>query len=123
MKEPAKKAIPSDVEEDQRLHRLIHSALERDGSLIPVSPEAVARAEAELENDEIELPTSLATFDKALERANENRHVKCVPLKLDASMEENLARAAREGGKISPDVEARMQKDRAAAEGNANVEG
>ena len=41
MNESAKKTSPSDIEQDQQLHRLIHRALEQDGSLIPVSPEAV----------------------------------------------------------------------------------
>jgi hypothetical protein len=123
MNESAKKTSPSDIEQDQQLHRLIHRALEQDGSLIPVSPEAVARVEAELEKEEFDLPACLSTFEKALERASENRNVKCIPLKLTASMEENLARAARDGGDIPPEVEARMRADRAAAEGGSNAKG
>jgi len=123
MNESAKKTSPGDIEQDQQLHRLIHRALEQDGSLIPVSPEAVARVEAELEKEELDMPASLSTFDKALERASENRNVKCVPLKLTSRMEEKLARAARDGGDIPPEVEARMRADRAAAEGGSDAKG
>jgi hypothetical protein len=123
MKEPARKIVPDDVEQDQQLHRLVHLALERDGSLIPISPQGVAQAEDELDDEDNEVPVSLSTFDKALKRANENRGVKCVPLKITTSMEENLARAARDGGDVAPEVEARMRADRAVAEGNSDAKG
>jgi hypothetical protein len=106
----------------EELYRLVHDALELNGSLIPVSPDAVARAETVLENERPQIPSSLATFEQALDRAKQYRHVNCAPLKLTANMEENLARAAREGKDIAADIEAKMRADRAAAEGNANGE-
>jgi hypothetical protein len=121
MKKQVKKMVADDAEHDQELHRLVHWALEQDGSLIPISPEAVARVEAELESEEIDLPDTLSTFEKALERASENRRSKCLPLKLTNNVEENLARAARDGGEISPEVETRMRSDRATAESDINA--
>lgn len=83
--------------------------LEQDGSIIPSTIEAVARAEAELEDEDIELPTSLATFDDALQLASEKRSMNCAPLQIPTGSEVNLALAALEGGKIPPEVEAQMR--------------
>jgi hypothetical protein len=113
--------LAGDMEQNEGLHRLIRQALEQDGTFIPTTSTAVARAEAEQENLPIELPASLRTFDDALKLSAEKRVVQCSPLQIPSGTEENLARAAREGGQVSADVEAKMRRDRAAAEGDARA--
>ena len=122
MKNADNRTTANDVECSQELHRLVHDALELNGSLIPVSPDAVARAEAMLENEKPQIPSSLSTFEQALARAKQYRHVNCAPLKLTTNMADNLARVAREGKDIAADIEAKMRADRTAAEGDANGE-
>ena len=123
MKESNKQQVVPDAEQNEQLNRLVFQALERDGSLIPTTPQAVARAEAELDDEDIELPASLADFDSALHLASQKHLMDCTPLQIPTGTEENLARAAREGGNVSPEVEAQMRADRAAAEDHANAKG
>jgi len=124
MKEHSDNQVVPDVEQqEEQLNLLVYQALEQDGSLIPTTPEAVARAEAELDNEDLELPATLANFDAALRHASQNHLMNCMPLQIPTGTEENLARAAREGGDVPPEVEAQMRADRAASEDDANAKG
>lgn len=118
-----KRPVVADADQDEQFNQLVLRALEQDGSLIPSTPDGVARAEPELPNKDAELPASLATFDDALQLASEKRLMNCAPLQMPTGMEENLARAAREGGEVPPQVEAQMRADRAAAEDHADGQG
>jgi hypothetical protein len=113
-----KKKAETDLSQE-RLEDLVHEAMLGLGWVLPVTPEDVARVEAELEEDTTELPPALrdpyAVFDSAKQ---------CAPaepsLPVNDEVVECLGRVAREGKKIPPEVEKRMQQDRENAERDAD---
>lgn len=90
--------------------------------VIPTTPEEVEQAESLLRDDTIQLPAELANPLDVLERASTPpaRHSNPQVLPKDTAVQENLARAAREGGTIPADVQERMKQDRDDAERNPN---
>jgi hypothetical protein len=102
-------------EEQIQFEQDLCRALRLGGLLLPETEEEVRAAEAE--NLSEALPLELRDPHTVLKRVRGRRH-KVVSIGETASheIEENLARAAREGGKIPPDVERVMQRDREAAE-------
>ncbi len=99
------------------LERQVYEAMRSLGWIIPTTEEDVERAEALLSKEIIELPEDLrdpyaipASMDSDCPPSDHN------PSTGDAEVEENLARAAREGGVIRPEIEQRMRQDRQAAE-------
>lgn len=102
----------------EQLEDLIHEAMLHLGWVLPVTPEDVARIEAKLD-EKAELPPTLrdpyALFDR------ETRTQPQPPLTLsNDDVVECLARVAREGKAIPPEIEARMRHDREHAERDAD---
>jgi hypothetical protein len=99
----------------------IFAAMAQEGWLIPQTVEDVIQAERELQQAAITLPAELRDPAALLKRA-------AMPLRLvraqtpssDNSAVENLARAARNGTLLSPEVEERMKKDREKVERKDN---
>ena len=93
------------------LERHVYNAMRSLGWIIPTTEEDVERAETALSKEEVELPEELKDPYQTLESIDSD----CPPfesedLPVDAEVEENLARAAREGGVIWPEIEERMQR-------------
>jgi hypothetical protein len=99
------------------LEREIIHAMHDEDWLAPETEEAVKRAEAQLTGEKISIPTSFEHPRALLQRSGKIRVIR----RSDRSAEsdearEDLARAAREGGTISPEIEERMKMDRDRAE-------
>lgn len=84
------------------------------GWLVPQSEQDVLRAEAQLAEHPVELPADLADPAAARRRAESAPR----PLRLGhgGDIERDLARAARQGGDIPPEIEQIMRRDRLSAE-------
>ena len=92
------------------------------GWLMPRDPDAVRRAEAELGPGPMHLPESLADAADVFDSPSGLDCGASTPFPRDADVDATLARAAREGGAIAPEIEQRMRRDRAAAERQADDE-
>jgi hypothetical protein len=95
----------------------IYDAMRALGWMIPTTEEDVEEAELMLSKEEPPLPEELQDPYQTLDGMDSD----CLPfdpapVAVDAEVEENLARAAREGGVIRPEIERRMRADRQAAE-------
>jgi hypothetical protein len=95
----------------------IHGAMQQEGWSIPTTPQAVLLMESRLAKAKPKLPASLAADPISLLKAP----AKSIELRPCASVEnpallENLARAARDAGELSPEIEEKMQRDREFAE-------
>lgn len=104
-------------ESDDKAERALFDALCEAGWIAPQTLEDVRRAEAELAGHAVPLPPELRDTDAVFHGANRSRteaEVTNKAARIEA--ERNLARAAREGGQIPPEVEERMRHDREAAE-------
>lgn len=99
------------------LEKDLFVALRRFGWTIPQTEEEVEKAEKEIERNLVTLPGSLrdpsTLLDKLHNLPQPSVHESSVP---DDATVEHLARAAREAGEITPEVEERMRQDRKAAE-------
>lgn len=104
-----------DQEDEIQFEEDLHRALRLEGLLVPETEEEVCAAEAQNLGDAP--PLELRDPYAVLKRVRGRRR-NAVPSGGAGSpeTEENLARAAREGGKIPPDVERLMRGDREAAE-------
>jgi len=98
------------------LEREVMRAMRGEGWLAPETEEEVLETEGKLASERITMPTSLDHPRELLHRPIEIRTAQSKLAPKSSEVEENLARAAREGGKISPEVEQRMKRDRDAAE-------
>ncbi len=107
---------PSRSERRQQRHTEltdnVAEAMRRLGWLPPDDEQAVQRAEAELADTPAPLPDALRDPQAA---PPEGEPVVC-QFAPDPDTEATLARAAREGGDIPPEIERRMRADRLAAE-------
>jgi hypothetical protein len=99
----------------RQVERLAYEALRRSGELFPITPEDVARVEKQLGDVPEPVPRSLLT-PPDLSASPALRRLRLVSSPLDAETQKNLARAAREGKAIPPEIEERMRRDREAAE-------
>ncbi len=92
-----------------------HEVIRQAGWTIPTDEESVAAAEARLANDMPPLPEALRNpaFPSAADNASAG---KVVPLYDPTILAAPMARAARQGGSVSPEIEEIMKKDREAAE-------
>ena len=102
---------------DDILDPKIHAWLKKTGHIIPTRPEDVLRAEGILDDPVRELPEGLADPEILLQRIDqqdkgENLHIIPLPSPEQDNIEKAFARAARQGGKISHQIEERMQRDR-----------
>jgi hypothetical protein len=82
----------------------------------PETVEEVAKAEADIADAKTDRPTSFQNPLELLKQELRLNYVNCVSPKEDDEVTDGLARAARAGGVISPEVEERMRRDRDIAE-------
>ena len=94
----------------------VFAALRRLGWTMPVTTTEVERAEQELEQHPVTLPDSLRNPDSVFQRLHNPEPANNGDTSSLNDCEQNLARAAREGGNISPETEQQMQRDRDTAE-------
>jgi len=96
--------------------RDVRAALTVMGWAPPTSEDHVADVEARLRDEPVELPARLA--DPAAVLGSPEPEAKTTVLHLpDApDIDATLARAAREGGTVTPEIEEIMRRDREAAE-------
>ena len=100
---------------DRALECDVHEALKAMGWLMPESEAEVQPAEAEVPERAAPLPAALLDPDKVFTgRSGAAAPLQALPL--DTVADEHLARAARAGGPIPPEIEERMRRDRQAAE-------
>ena len=106
------------------LEQDVHGAMKSLHWAVPESEADVRLAEAELSASAISLPEALSDAPAVLDgkAACGVADVKSFAFPSDPTSEENLARAAREGGKIPPEIEERMRRDRQSAEEQAREE-
>lgn len=97
---------------DNELLRAMHQA----HWFVPETAEEVAKAEAEIGDAVTDRPTSFQNPLNLLEQEIRLNYVNCISPNDNNEVTEGLARAAREGGVISPEVEERMKRDRDTAE-------
>lgn len=97
---------------DNELLRAMHKA----HWFVPETAEEVAKAEAEIGDAVMDRPTSFQNPLNLLKQEMRLNYVNFISSNDNDEVTEGLARAAREGGVISPEVEERMKRDRDAAE-------
>ncbi len=102
---------PTDGHTDD-IEQLVHDYLRRSGKLIPQTGEEVEAAEKWLSQQAIQVPKSLQSLDGC--SLNKRRvSPKVLPFPIQSTeIGECLARAAREGKTIAPEVEQQMKRDR-----------
>jgi len=93
----------------------LHTAMRLSGWVLPETDEEVAAAE-ESSAETPPLPSELIDPYAVLQRAQSGPKLLAKVTHSTPEIEANLARAAREGGEIPPDVENLMEADREAAE-------
>lgn len=100
----------------------VHQALKSIGWTIPECEDDVRRAEAELSGSATPLPKSLTDAGAVFDRRPGSSNITPKPLAASPvyEVEDNLARAARQGGTIPPEIEQRMRRDREDAERRLN---
>lgn len=94
-----------------KLEPLLDAAIRHKGRALPTTDEELEALERELERQEMPLPARLVS---APDFGGSRTTFRLKSRGGDAAVEE-MGRAARSGGSIPKDVEARMQRDRAAA--------
>ena len=110
---------------DEEIGGDVRATLAAMGWILPLSEAEVARAERELAEQGVMLPEGLRDVKAVFEREEREGEVVVRPLPSSGSpyLGATLARAAREGGEITPEVEERMRRDREAAEREADEHG
>ena len=101
----------------------VHQAMRSLGWTVPQCEDDVQQAETELSASAAPLPESLsdaATVFNCCEAASGLANIAPQCFLSDPEIEDNLARAARQGGEIPPGIEDRMRRDRRAAERKLN---
>ena len=95
----------------------IYAWLKKTGHVVPTTPEDVLCAEQTLAKQFEVLPEELAGPEIVLRRLDQQKESK--PLRIvqlfspeQSFVERGLARAARQGGEIPPEIEERMRRDR-----------
>ncbi len=118
-----KRQEPRDsLDAEIRAERALYEYLKRTGKIIPQDPEEIAAVLKRLRSKPIELPERLRAALTA-ERACQNRgKILKMPRGETKEVIANLARAARDGGTLSPEVEDQMRRDRAIAEREADCD-
>ena len=102
---------------DEELSAAVHQALSQKGWLVPADEAAVAEAEGRLRAEPVPVPPELTGDPRGL-LSSAPASVKPCKLRVwqPDSTETTLARAAREGGVLSAEIEEAMRRDREAAE-------
>jgi hypothetical protein len=102
--------------DSRALEREILRAMHDEDWLAPETEAAVTRAEARLAGEKLTIPTSFESPHDLLRHSAKIRIIRRSERNEQNEACEDLARAAREGGTISPDIEKRMKADRDHAE-------
>lgn len=106
---------------DKALDQAIHDTMRLGGWVLPKFPKEIERSEQLMAEEPVKLPQGLADPFAILSRPSRRpRFSVPLPESASGSAEQNLARAAREGGDIPPEVQEQMAKDRKASKGKAN---
>lgn len=100
---------------DEAICDATHEAIRLAGWTIPTDEASVAAAETRLANDMPELPAALRNPDFPSDADNTSVG-KVVPLWDPAVLAAPMARAARQGGSVSAEIEKVMEQDRKIAE-------
>ena len=100
------------------LERDVYCALQAMGWIVPDNERDVESAQAALAEGAVSLPDTLRDSKAVLAGDGDWGSAGAGPIAFpsDVDVEQNLARAAREGGPIPPQIEQIMRKDRLAAE-------
>ena len=101
---------------DKAIWDAAHEAIRQAGWTIPTDEEAVAAAEARMTGDMPKLPAALRNPQLPSAAGNDTSAGKVVPLWDSAVLAAPMARAARQGGSVSAEVEEAMKRDREIAE-------
>jgi len=101
---------------DDAIHEAIHDAIREAGWAIPTDEVSVAAAEARMENDMPELPERLRNPEYLSASDKHPMNGKVIPLWDPSVLSAPMARAARDGGSVSPEIEKIMKRDREIAE-------
>jgi hypothetical protein len=121
MKNDSNWEIPSAEPFDEHDAKIL-AALEKMGAVIPITLEAVKLAEEYLDKNPISLPAHLqdphSVFGETTSQngGKKDRKVVSFVSPYRDAVEQDLARAARKGGEISPEIEEKMRRDREQAE-------
>lgn len=103
-------------DEDERLAARIDEAIAAMGWRVPVTDDEVARAEEALTAAPVAMPKALADPAAALARAPREGPPRGIAFPADAEVDAAMSRAAREGGRLTPEVRETMRRDRQAAQ-------
>jgi hypothetical protein len=103
---------------------LVYEAFRRSGAFLPQTPEEVQAAEAEIDEERIELPLSLRDPMAILDKKAKPAVVLPFPKRpaVDAEAVSNMACAARNGSDISPEVLSQMEVDEQEAKAKRGAE-
>lgn len=96
------------------------------GELIPETEDEVRLFEESVDIDHVTLPDGLSDPFAVLARDDADQEAKLIPfpkVSPNKDVGEQLARAARDGKPIPPEVEERMRQDREAAEEEEDEDG
>ncbi len=104
---------------DDALNRELHRLMTSSDWTAPQTEDDVTRAEAELVDARAELPMGLRDPADVFERETSDEVSGIVPPAMERDVDAALRRAAREGGRLTPEIEQRMKRDRQAAEDDA----
>ena len=106
------------AERDEALADKVHAAMRSLGWTVPLRAEDVLSAEADLAEHAPDLPEELRDAERVFERAGPRAEAArlVLPFPADADIDATLARAAREGGRLTGEIEEAMRRDREAAE-------
>ena len=102
--------------DSRAFEREILHAMHDEDWLAPETEDAVTRAETRLAEERVSIPTSFERPRDLLRHRGNIRIIGRTERNEQNEAREDLARAAREGGKISPEIEERMKADRDHAE-------
>jgi hypothetical protein len=96
----------------------VHEAMKALGWAVPQDEEEVEQAEQALGRSPVPLPESLRDPEAVFERGGRGEQGRPSALAFpgSADIDATLARAAREAGRLTPEIEQRMRRDREAAE-------
>ena len=97
---------------DDALGRDVYEALKADGRIVPQTEDDVADAEATMAEASVELPAELRDAKTVFQRPATDGQPKVISLPTGPDPDQALRRAAREGGRLTDDIEDRMRQDR-----------
>jgi len=110
------------VADESVIEAIVQRVLSATGRIVPRTEEEVANAEARIKEENIKLPDGL-TMPPSGPPPNDDAEAEPLRQKPQTAASENLARAARCGKDIPPEILQRMEKDRLSAEREANGDG